>query len=184
MAAPSTRRVTQAHWSDALARRLHLNRFALSKLAFAYLGLLPVLIIFGYLRFLPIVRTFQLSFFQSNMINPTSKFLGLANFSDLLTDKLFLLAIRNTTIFAVATVLFQRAARPRARSAAGKTLRRLGGLFEALYFLPVITPWVPVSVIWKWIYDPSYGLFNYVLSWFGTRARRLADRCQAGARLR
>ena len=46
---------------------------------------------------------------------------------------------------------------------------RLTGLYQTLYFLPVITPMVPVSVIWKWIYDPGYGLLNYILSLFGVR---------------
>ena len=135
---------------------------------FAYLGLLPVLIVFGYLRIFPIIRTFQLSFYQSNMINPTNTFLGLTNYTDLIHDQLFLLAIRNTTIFAAATVFFSVLLALGLGVLLAKP-SKLGGLFEALYFLPVITPWVPVSVIWKWIYDPSYGLFNYVLSWFGAR---------------
>ncbi len=46
------------------------------------------------------------------------------------------------------------------------TRTALGGLFETLYFLPVITPMVPVAVVWKWIYDPTYGLLNYFLSLF------------------
>ncbi len=162
------RAVTRAHWSDSLARRLRINRYALSKLVFAYVGLLPALILFTYLRVLPIFRTFQLSLFASNMINPTNHFRGLANFTDLLQDDLFLLAIRNTTLFAVATVLFSVAI----SLGLGVLLARrssMGGLIEALYFLPVITPWVPVSVVWKWIYDPGYGLLNYGLSFFGVQ---------------
>jgi ABC-type sugar transport system permease subunit len=46
---------------------------------------------------------------------------------------------------------------------------RLTPLFETIYFLPVITPMVPVAIIWKWIYDPTYGLLNYALSLFGVK---------------
>ncbi|HEX9118457.1 MAG TPA: sugar ABC transporter permease [Anaerolineae bacterium] len=168
MEAPTSRVTSREHWSDALAQRLHINRFKLAKLVFAYVGLLPVLAIFTYLRVLPIARTFQFSLFQSNLINPTNKFTGLSNFKDLFHDDLFLLAIRNTTIFALATVVLSVLI----ALALGVLLARrsrLGGLYETLYFLPVITPWVPVSVVWKWIYDPSYGLANYVLSWFGIK---------------
>jgi ABC-type sugar transport system permease subunit len=44
---------------------------------------------------------------------------------------------------------------------------KLTPFFEAIYFLPVITPMVPVAIIWKWIYDPQYGLLNYFISLFG-----------------
>jgi multiple sugar transport system permease protein len=166
MGASTSRVASRPSLSDALARRFHINRFRLSKLVFAYVGLLPVLVIFTYLRVLPILRTFQFSLYQSNLINPVSKFTGISNFTDLLHDQLFWLAIRNTTIFAIANVSFSVLI----ALGLGLLLARrsfLGGFWETIYFLPVITAWVPVAVVWKWIYDPSYGLLNYVLSWFG-----------------
>jgi multiple sugar transport system permease protein len=42
-----------------------------------------------------------------------------------------------------------------------------GSLFETLYFLPFVIPLVPISLAWKWIYDPSSGILNYVVGWFG-----------------
>jgi multiple sugar transport system permease protein len=38
------------------------------------------------------------------------------------------------------------------------------GLFRTIYFLPVVTSIVAVSVVWKWLYDPHRGVFNYFLS--------------------
>ncbi|HPL29384.1 MAG TPA: sugar ABC transporter permease, partial [Anaerolineae bacterium] len=79
-----------------------------------------------------------------------------------------LISLRNTTLFAVFVTVFSVAiALALAVLLAGKV--RCGGLYEALFFLPVITPMVPVSVVWKWIYDPTYGLLNYFLSWFGVK---------------
>ncbi len=153
-------------WVDTLAGRLRVSRFELSKLVFAYSSLLPILLIYAVLRLIPIARSFSLSLFESNMINPENTFVGLQNYRDLLADDLFRLAIRNTTFFAVFVVLFSvLIALGLAVLLAGRI--RFGSLYETLYFLPVITPMVPVSVIWKWIYDPSYGLLNYILSWFG-----------------
>jgi multiple sugar transport system permease protein len=39
--------------------------------------------------------------------------------------------------------------------------------FRATYFLPVVTSWVAVSLVWKWLYNPNYGLINYLLSLIG-----------------
>ncbi|WP_082053210.1 carbohydrate ABC transporter permease [Gordoniibacillus kamchatkensis] len=44
---------------------------------------------------------------------------------------------------------------------------RFKSWYEALYFLPYITPMVPVAMTWKWILDSKHGLLNYFLSWFG-----------------
>ncbi|HUV09045.1 MAG TPA: sugar ABC transporter permease, partial [Spirochaetia bacterium] len=43
--------------------------------------------------------------------------------------------------------------------------------YQTVYFIPVVTSMVPVAVVWKWIYDPSYGLLNYFLSFFGMEPR-------------
>ncbi len=149
-----------------LARRLKMSRFELAKLIFVYSGLLPILAIYSILRVIPIIRSFILSGFESNLVNPQNVFIGLQNYRELLSDRSFWLAMRNTTIFAVFVVLFSVSI----ALALGVVLApkmRLSSFYEAAYFLPVITPMVAVSVIWKWIYDPSYGLLNYVLSWFG-----------------
>jgi len=41
------------------------------------------------------------------------------------------------------------------------------GLLQSLFFLPVVVSVVPSAIIWKWMYDPQYGIFNYFLSFFG-----------------
>jgi len=44
---------------------------------------------------------------------------------------------------------------------------RLSAFYQTVYFLPVITPMVPMAIAWKWIYDYNYGLLNYALSFVG-----------------
>ncbi|MBW7886160.1 MAG: sugar ABC transporter permease [Caldilineaceae bacterium] len=133
---------------------------------FCYTGLLPILALFLVLRVIPILRTFLLSFFESNMVNPQADFIWIQNFQDLFGDRLFQVALRNTTLFAVATVLLSVVLGLVLALLMERTLR-FGAFYETIYFLPVITPMVPVAIIWKWIYDPSFGLLNYILSWFG-----------------
>ncbi len=135
---------------------------------FCYLGLVPILALFVTLRLIPIIQTFVYSAFNSSIVNPMQNFIGLGNFQRLPMDNTFRTALGNTLMFAGGTVVL---------SVLGGLLLalmvnnrwRLTPLFETVYFLPVITPMVPVAIIWKWIYDPQYGLLNYFMSWFGVK---------------
>lgn len=147
-------------------KRPKISETEFKKRVFAYTAILPVILIFGFVRILPIMQNFIYSFFESSIGRPLQRFIWFTNFKDLFADDLFILSLRNTTYFAIFVTLFSvvfavmLAAMLSNRS-------RLGALYETIYFLPVITPMVPVAVVWKWIYDPTYGLLNYVLSWFG-----------------
>jgi multiple sugar transport system permease protein len=46
---------------------------------------------------------------------------------------------------------------------------RLSAFYQTIYFLPVITPMVPMAIAWKWIYDYNYGILNYALSLVGVK---------------
>ena len=149
-----------------VARIFGVNRSELGKRTFAYLALLPVLVLYLVLRIIPIAQNFVYSFYSSTIVNPRANFVGFDNYIELFNDRLFLISLRNTTFFAFfVTVLSVIFALVLAVLLADRV--RFGGLYEAAFFLPVITPMVPVAVVWKWIYDPTYGLLNYVLSWFG-----------------
>jgi len=145
-----------------------LSRTEFKKRIFVYTSLLPILAVYIFLRVLPILQNFLYSFFESTVVNPLQEFIGLTNYIDIFADQLFLISLRNTTVFAVFVTLFSvMIALVLAMLLSGKM--RLGVLYETLYFLPVITPMVPVAVVWKWIYDPTYGLLNYGLSFLGIK---------------
>ena len=137
-------------------------------LLFCYLGLAPVLFLFAYIRLFPIAWSVILSFYTWNLINLHKPFVGLANYVRLAHDGNFLLALKNTTVYSLATVVFSTLiALPLAVFLAGR--RRVAVLYQTIYFLPVITPMVPMAIAWKWIYDYNYGLFNYGLALVGAR---------------
>jgi ABC-type sugar transport system permease subunit len=46
----------------------------------------------------------------------------------------------------------------------------LSAFYQTVYFLPYITPIVPMAIAWKWIYDYNYGALNYLLSLLGIPA--------------
>jgi hypothetical protein len=81
-------------------------------------------------------------------------------------DENFRLAIWNTTVYSVAIVLISTViALPLAVVLARRG--KMSIIYQTIYFLPVITPVVPMAIAWKWIYDYNYGLLNYILSIVG-----------------
>ena len=91
--------------AEAIARALHMNRQELGKRVFAYLALLPILAIYLVLRVFPIFQNFIYSFYNSTVVNPRANFAGLDNYLNLFDDRLFLISLRNTTVFAVFVTL-------------------------------------------------------------------------------
>src|SRR5260221_527002 len=147
------------------------RRFALSwrTTLFCYVALLPVLALFAYVRVIPIGFSVLLSFYKWNLINPLKPFIGLSNYTQLMADDNFALALQNTTIYSLSVVVLSTLiALPLALFLARES--KLSAFYQTIYFVPVITPLVPMSVAWKWIYDYNYGILNYGLSLVGIDA--------------
>ncbi|GAK58778.1 ABC transporter, permease protein [Candidatus Vecturithrix granuli] len=132
------------------------------------LALGPVYFLFVVVRIYPILETIRLSFYRYHITQKNKPFIGLQNYRRLLEDDAFHTALVNTIQFtALAVVLTLVLALLIAILL--RSIEHISGLFEIIFYIPVVTPWVPASVIWKWIYDPMYGLLNYSLSIFGIR---------------
>lgn len=116
---------------------------------------------------LPVVSSFVLSFTAWDMIGELS-WIGFENYAAALSDPAVLTALRNTLAFIVgylpAVVLI-------ALSLALLLNRKLKGrvVFRAVYFVPVVTSWVAVSLIWSWLLNPQYGLVNAALAAIGIK---------------
>ncbi len=145
--------------------RARFSSLGTSKNLFVVLGLLPIMVLYAVLRIIPIGHTFWMSFHDYRLVG-ARPFIGLDNYGYLLEDQNFWNALRNTTVFAVYTVFFSvLLALLVALALTGRI--RFRSWYEAIYFIPVITPMVPVSIAWKWIYDPTYGLLNYLIGTLG-----------------
>ncbi len=130
--------------------------------------LLPVMVIYAYVRIWPIARSFILSFYNWRLIARVRPFVGLANYEQMLGDQNFHIAIWNTTVYSLGVVLISTLiALPLSVLLARRS--RMSAVYQTIYFLPVITPLVPMSIAWKWIYDYNYGILNYLLSFVGIR---------------
>jgi ABC-type sugar transport system permease subunit len=136
----------------------------------------PVIGLFLIIRVIPLVWVLSLSFTNYSLRRPTTKFVGLENFSRMLDDPRVALGFKNTMQFVVVSVpaviilgLFFALLMNRKL--------KFEGLYQALFFLPFILSTVPTSIIWRWIYAPGrWGLANYLLESVGlTRVKWLTD---------
>jgi multiple sugar transport system permease protein len=114
---------------------------------------------------IPILTSVWLAFQDWNLLSPP-EFIGLANFQELLNDQSFWQALQYTLGYIV---LYLPAAFVLGLGLALLLNQKLPGVVvvRTATFLPVVASWVVVSLIWKWIFNPQYGLINYGMSLLG-----------------
>jgi multiple sugar transport system permease protein len=131
----------------------------------AALFLLPNLL--GFLVFIlwPLIASFGLSFTSWDLLTPI-KWIGLENYKTLISDQVFWKVLWNTIYFTVGTVPVGIILSLFLAIALNQKIKGIK-IFRALYFLPVISSLVAVAVVWQWLYNPPFGLLNYLLSLVG-----------------
>ncbi len=111
----------------------------------------------------PVVASFVLSFTQYDLIRPP-KFIGLDNYATLLFhDPLMWQSLGNTLYYSVLTIPSGIVIALALALALNQGLRGTI-VYRTLYFLPVVTSAIAISFVWKWLYNPDFGLLNWLLS--------------------
>jgi multiple sugar transport system permease protein len=131
---------------------------------FGYLLLMPVVVYLVTFQFYPLFETVRLSFYDYSLISGKSMtFTGLGNYKELLTnDKAFWRIFINSFVWVFgSTVLQFLIAIPAALILFSKIRGR--ALWRGLMMVPWVSPVIIIGIVWKWIYDGHYGLFNYYL---------------------
>lgn len=131
------------------------------------LFLLPNLAGFLLFSLLPVLASFGLSFFQWDLLTPPA-FVGLKNFRQLFADADFWAALRHTFTFIFGYVPLVTAVGLGVALVLNQKLR-LVAFYRTAFFLPVVSSWVAVALIWKWLFNPLYGVVNYLLSLVGVQ---------------
>lgn len=131
-----------------------------------YLIILPKVVISVSFLLIPFIAAIGISFFEWSPLATTHPFVGLDNYIELLTDPVFINSVINTTGYSASLLLIDV---PIALGLAILLDMNLRGtrFYSTAIFLPVVTSWVVVSLIWTWIYNPSSGVLNLFLGWLG-----------------
>lgn len=130
------------------------------------LFLLPGVAFTLILKYYTIVKAVQLSFFKYNIQDPPGLFVGMNNFVSLFKDSDYWQSWRNTIVFLALNLLLTFVI-PIIQALFLEQIVKLRSLVSTIYILPAVIPGTIGIVLWKWIWNPSYGAANYLLKLFG-----------------
>lgn len=126
-----------------------------------YAFMFPSLIFFLGFVVYPMIQCIYTSFFDSTM-NRDDIFIGLANYKELFQDAIFLGALKNTAIIVLVSVPVVCIFSLWASSVIYNLKGPVCSTFRCIFYLPVVTGSVAVTVVWKWMFNNYYGIFNYI----------------------
>ena len=152
---PSVRRRQTASSGSRSARR-HEGRTAVWMVA-------PAVVLLVLFIVVPVVLAFVLAFTNARLISPRpATFVGLHNFATLWGDPLFWASLRNTFYFAIVVVPVQAGLALVLALLVNAKVRGTN-FFRTVYFVPVVTSMVVVSLLWRFLYQKD-GLLNALIS--------------------
>lgn len=128
----------------------------------SYLFLLPALIFFLGFVIVPMILCLVTSFFSYTMTD--FKFVGFDNYIKMFQDEIFIKALVNTILIVVVSVPAVTVFSLWVSSVVYKLNMAACSFFRCIFYLPVVTGTVAVTVVWKWMFNKYTGLFNYVLN--------------------
>ena len=140
----------------------------------AGLGMIaPAAVLLVLFLIIPVILAFALSFTNARLISPNPpRLVGFDNFVRAFTDPLFLQSVGNTFLFALVVVPVQAGFALLLAVLVNRTLRGVT-IFRVIFFIPVVTSIVVVSILWKFMYQEN-GLINSMINtitfgaWQGT----------------
>lgn len=137
------------------------NKLKMRETLVSYAFLAPALIFFVVFVLAPMIMGIVTSFFNYTMTD--FQFIGLDNYKKMLGDDVFRKSLANTLIIVISSVPIVVAFSLFVSSQIYERSSFTRSFFRCVFFLPVVTGSVAVTVVWKWIYDPLSGILNYLL---------------------
>ncbi len=148
-----------AHPTPQIARREIAPVFKWREALLAYSLLFPSFVIIVLFGLYPVVKAGYISLHNWSIIK--ERFVGLANYRDLLQDPEFWQSLQVTVFYVIATVPLTMLLSLVIAYLLFKPIRSRG-LFRTLYFLPYVTSVVPAAMVWQWIFNSQSGILNYL----------------------
>ncbi len=138
----------------------------------AWIFLLPALLVIVVFSIYPLFRSLFLSFQKGSLINLS--FAGIDNYKQVLSDPYFYKAMGNTALFAftvvpialiisllISWIIFEKV--------------KHKSFFETIFFMPYVTSTIAIGIVFRYFFNGSYGIINYILGFFGIPAVNWLD---------
>lgn len=130
----------------------------------AYLFLMPVIVLFLLFNVFPILYSLYLSFIKWDGFSPNKKFVGLKNYSLLLSSEEFHHSFIITIVYTILVTALSIAIGMVLANLLNKKIR-FKSVYRTMYFIPVITATAAAGVIWRYMFDSSQGIINKFLNY-------------------
>ncbi len=129
--------------------------------------LAPALVVYCLFAVYPMLNVVVLSFMRWNGLTAAAHFVGFDNYVAVFTqDPVFWTAVRNTVLWTAMSVVFPPAIGFLLALSLNQNVPGPAAL-RALFYMPVIIAPIAVATMWRWMYDPFFGLFNGLLTALG-----------------
>ena len=142
-----------------VSRKTH--RLVMQENIAGYLFMAPFLLFFAGFVLYPMFMCIYTSFFDATM-NREDIFIGFQNYVDLFNDPVFWKALTNTLIIVVVSVPVTCAFSLWIATLISKMPVAATSAFRCIFYLPVVTGSVAVTMVWKWMFNNYYGILNYL----------------------
>ncbi|WP_088810891.1 MULTISPECIES: carbohydrate ABC transporter permease [Listeria] len=133
-----------------------------------YFFISPALILLILFSLIPIVVAFVISFTDINLTGLADfskiNFIGFENYINILQDPVFLKSIGNTLFYVIVGVPLVIVCSLAIAIMINFSQAKIFQFFRLIFYTPSITNVVAVAVVWSYLYNPQFGLFNYLLS--------------------
>jgi len=137
-----------------------------SKIMASIVFLTPALFLIAVFIIYPIFYSFYLSFHEWNGIDPVKKYIGFQNWTDLLADKIFFHSIVNNIYLVVLSIIIQIPI-----GIFFAVILNKGGQYiktlKTIYYFPMLISPVAIGILFKYIYDPTFGILSNFLKVIG-----------------
>ncbi len=132
-----------------------------------YLTMFPIAAFFIVIHVWPLFYSLVLGLFNASPFG--IKFIGIANYIEMFTDRIFYKVLKNTALYVllntigvlvfsfIVAILFDQF----------KSNTIFSKFFRSLFFIPFIVSFTAISLIWVWFYEPKVGIFTYMLELVG-----------------
>jgi multiple sugar transport system permease protein len=127
---------------------------------------MPATLVVGLLFFWPLVRAIYLSFTDLYLLRSTvPKFIGLGNFKELFSNFEYIKSLSNSVIWVVGSNICHFGLGLGFALLMNSKIK-LRGFFRGIFLIPWVTPLAVVGILWRWLYNTQWGVFNiYLLKW-------------------
>jgi raffinose/stachyose/melibiose transport system permease protein len=141
-------------------KKLYSNKLVIFSLV------LPGLLLFFFAILAPICLSVYYGFTDYSGMG-FMNFIGMENYKNLMTDKAFWMSLRNSLLLAIGFICIQHPLALITAAVLDKLSGKAEGFFRCVYFIPNVISVAVIAYLWKFIYNPNFGLLNNIIKAFG-----------------